>query len=171
VSRTRPAPLTRRRHIDRRAIIAWQEKFTANCLHSANARAGRRPLRHGRRSACSSGRVSCASAERLPGWMDVTFEVSGPCSHFPARPSRPGGSGRSDERGCRVCASRWLDHGLDAAFSDDAGGGLIVPGCLASQFRKPHPRNPGRVVAGRERAAARREVDRGGDSRVAVRLI
>ena len=33
------------------------------------------------------------------------------------------------------------------------------------------PEQVGRVVAGRDRAVARREVDRGGESRVAVRLV
>jgi hypothetical protein len=79
---------------------------------------------------------------------------------------------KTRDRKAIVAARKRFEASLNAAaFSDDAGGGPVVPGCLAPQFRKPHRRNPGRVVADRERAAARREVDRGGDSRVTVRLI
>ena len=84
-----------------------------------------------------------------PGWVDVTFEVSGDLFHT-SRLVRAGQAGRVDQTSEVVeCAQvGGLDRGLDAAaFSDDAGGGLVVPGGLAPQFRKPHPRNPGRVVA------------------------
>jgi hypothetical protein len=118
-----------------------------------------------------AGLAACRRRGYPAGWTLL--------SRFPAlvhtcRLVRAGQAGRVDQTSEVVeCAQvGGLDHGLDAAaFSDDGGGGLVVPGCLAPQFRKPHRRNPGRVVADRERAAARREVDRGGDSRVAVRLI
>jgi hypothetical protein len=84
----------------------------------------------------------------------------------------------------RPVAPRWQppihcgapDRRISAASAYEAQLSSLAEGQLEDRVRglgvlHTVPEQVGRVVAGRDRAVARREVDRGGESRVAVRLV